>query len=144
MMETAFTPVASFGGGLLIGTAAVLLMLFQGRILGATGLMSGLIWPQNASEWRGRAALLIGMVAAPVVLLLVTGSMPQVRVTVSTTAIILGGLLVGLGVSYGGGCTSGHGVCGNARLSRRSIIATITFMVSATATVYVTRHLMGV
>lgn len=94
-------------------------------------------------DWSLRATLLAGMVLAPGLVLLVTGNWPALHVPVSTTAIIGGGLLVGIGGSYGGGCTSGHGVCGNARFSRRSITATLGFMATAFLTVYVTRHLIG-
>lgn len=140
---TEFTPFTSFSGGMLIGLAAVLLMAFHGRILGATGILSGLMRSGNGRDWSLRAVMLLGMVLAPGLILLATGTWPAMEVPVSMAAIIGGGLLVGIGVSYGGGCTSGHGVCGNARLSRRSITATISFMLAAFVTVYVTRHLIG-
>lgn len=141
-MATAFTPWASFGGGLLIGLATVLLMALHGRILGATGILGGLFRLNDPADWLLRAALLAGMVAAPVVLRLVTGTAPEMQIPVSVPAIVLGGLIVGLGVSWGGGCTSGHGVCGLARLSPRSAVATATFMAAAFATVFVTRHVL--
>lgn len=140
---TEFTPFTSFSGGMLIGLAAVLLMAFHGRILGATGILSGLMRSGDGRDWSLRAVMLLGMVLAPGLILLATGTWPAMEVPVSMAAIIGGGLLVGIGVSYGGGCTSGHGVCGNARLSRRSITATISFMLTAFVTVYVTRHLIG-
>ncbi len=140
-METAFTPVASFGGGILIGLAAVLLMLVAGRIMGATGILAGAIFGPDGRDWR--LALIAGMASGPLVVLALTGSFPAIDVPVSTLAMIVGGVLVGAGVSYGGGCTSGHGVCGMARLSRRSIVATLTFMVATFATVYVVRHILG-
>ena len=140
---TSFTPLTSFAGGMLIGLAAVLLMAFHGRIFGATGILSGLMRGGDMHDWSLRAALLAGMVLAPGLVLLGTGNWPALEVPVSMTAIIGGGLLVGIGVSYGGGCTSGHGVCGNARFSRRSITATLSFMATAFVTVYVTRHLIG-
>ncbi|AGT11645.1 YeeE/YedE family protein [Xinfangfangia sp. CPCC 101601] len=140
---TEFTPFTSFSGGMLIGLAAVLLMAFHGRILGATGILSGLMRSGDGRDWSLRAVMLLGMVLAPGLILLATGTWPAMEVPVSMAAIIGGGLLVGIGVSYGGGCTSGHGVCGNARLSRRSITATISFMLAAFVTVYVTRHLIG-
>lgn len=139
-----FTPWQSLGGGALIGLAAVLLMALHGRILGATGILGGVLRFNDWSDWRLKAALLAGMVLGPLVVLAVTGQEPQVQVPISTLAIVLGGVVVGVGVSYGGGCTSGHGVCGNARFSRRSLVATVTFMATAFATVYVTRHVMGV
>jgi len=142
-MVTEFTPWQSLGGGALIGLAAVLLMALHGRILGATGILGGLLRFGDPADWRLKATLLLGMAMGPLVLLAVTGHAPAVDIPISNTAIVLGGLIVGIGVSYGGGCTSGHGVCGNARFSRRSMVATVSFMVTAFATVYVTRHLMG-
>ncbi len=143
MIETAFTPYASLGGGVLIGLASVLLMATLGRIMGATGVLAGLIQPAGWSDWSWRAALLAGMVSGPAVVLLATGQMPSVQVPVSTTMLIVGGFLVGIGVTFGSGCTSGHGVCGMARLSPRSIAATATFMVTTAITVYIIRHLIG-
>ena len=143
-MITEFTPWQSLGGGALIGLAAVLLMSLHGRILGATGILGGLMRFGDPADWRLKAALLVGMAMGPLVLLALTGQVPPVDIPISNTAIVLGGVIVGVGVSYGGGCTSGHGVCGNARFSRRSLVATVSFMVTAFATVYVTRHLMGV
>ncbi|MBT9384979.1 YeeE/YedE family protein [Pseudooceanicola sp. CBS1P-1] len=142
-METAFTPLASLGGGLLIGTAAVLLMAVHGRIFGATGILSGLLSTRITQDWGIRASLLIGMMAAPLALLLLTGKGPVVQIPIGNLAIVLGGVLVGIGVSYGGGCTSGHGVCGNARFSRRSMIATLVFMAGAFLSVFITRHVLG-
>jgi uncharacterized protein len=127
----------------LIGLAAVLLMAFHGRILGATGILGGLLRFSDPADWALRAALLAGMAAGPLAYLLIWGEMPALDLPIPTSAVIIGGLIVGVGVSYGGGCTSGHGVCGNARFSRRSMVATVTFMATAFATVFVTRHLMG-
>jgi uncharacterized protein len=143
-MVTQFTPWASLGGGALIGLAAVLLMALHGRILGATGILGGLMRFNDPADWALRAAIVVGMAGAPLVYLLATGQMPVMDLPISTTSIIVGGVIVGVGVSYGGGCTSGHGVCGNARLSRRSMVATATFMATAIATVFVIRHLIGV
>jgi uncharacterized protein len=142
-METAFTPWASLGGGALIGLAAVLLMALHGRILGATGILGGLLRFSDPADWAFRAAMLVGMAGGPLVYLLATGQMPVIDMPISTTSVAIGGVIVGVGVSYGGGCTSGHGVCGNARFSRRSMVATVTFMTSAVATVFVLRHLLG-
>ena len=142
-METAFTPLMSLSGGLLIGLGAVLLMLGLGRIFGAPGIVSGLIFVENRSEMAWRAALLVGMVLSPGLLFLVTGQMPRLTVPVSPLMIALGGVIVGLGASLGSGCTSGHGVCGLSRLSRRSLVAVPTFMVTAAITVYVIRHVLG-
>ena len=142
-METEFTPYAALAGGVLIGLASTLLMLVSGRIMGATGILAGLFQPANASDFSWRAVLLAGMVSGPLAVMAVTGQMPAVDVPVSTAMLVIGGLIVGLGVTYGGGCTSGHGVCGMARLSPRSIAATITFMIFTFATVYVVRHVFG-
>jgi uncharacterized membrane protein YedE/YeeE len=118
MFETAFTPWASLGGGVLIGLSAVLLMLVVGRVSwgprASLRAFSRLPRPMT-SAWR--AALLLGMVTGPAVFWLATGAMPEVTVPVSTPMLIVGGLIVGVGVTYGSGCTSGHGVCGMARLS---------------------------
>ncbi|MGI3165422.1 YeeE/YedE family protein [Pseudooceanicola sp. 200-1SW] len=142
-MITEFTPLTSLFGGMMVGLAAVLLMALHGRILGATGIVGGLLRFDNASDWVFRAALLLGMLAAPSALLLLTGSVPAIDIPVSTPMIVLSGVVVGLGTFFGGGCTSGHGICGNARFSRRSITATITFMIGAFVSVFVIRHLIG-
>ncbi|WP_068109303.1 YeeE/YedE family protein [Tropicimonas marinistellae] len=136
-----FTPLASLFGGSLIGLAAVLLMLVLGRIMGATGILAAAIWGEDDRAWRW--AILAGMISGPALYLSLTGEWPEITVPVSTPALVIGGLLVGVGVSYGSGCTSGHGVCGMARLSPRSIAATLTFMLTTGLTVYVTRHMMG-
>ncbi|HMS96318.1 MAG TPA: YeeE/YedE thiosulfate transporter family protein [Tabrizicola sp.] len=143
-MDTEFTPWASLGGGVLIGLAAVLLMAFLGRILGAAGIVGGLLRFNDPADWSLRAALVLGMVAGPMAYFLLTGAMPTIDMPTSNLAVVTGGLIVGVGVSYGGGCTSGHGVCGMARGSRRSIVATGTFMATAILTVFVSRHLVGV
>lgn len=143
MIETAFTPLQSLGGGVLIGVASVLLMATLGRIMGATGILAGLLQPSDMSDWSWRAALFAGMVSGPVAVLLATGQMPAVQVPVSLPMLLIGGFIVGVGVTFGSGCTSGHGVCGMARLSTRSIVATITFMITTGITVYVVRHVLG-
>ncbi|GHA55443.1 membrane protein [Amylibacter ulvae] len=142
-METLFTPFASFGGGLLIGIGAVLLMLGLGRILGATGIMSGLVFAENRDEFAWRAAMVVGMILAPSLIFLVTGTMPELSVPVSPAMIVIGGVIVGFGASLGSGCTSGHGVCGLSRLSVRSMVAVPTFMLTAAITVYLIRHIFG-
>jgi hypothetical protein len=143
MMETVFTPFASFGGGLAIGLGAVLLMLGLGRILGATGIMSGLVFAESRLEFGWRAAMVLGMVLAPGLIFAVTGTMPEVNVPVSPAMIAVGGVIVGLGASLGSGCTSGHGVCGLSRLSVRSLVAVPTFMATAAITVFLIRHVIG-
>jgi len=143
MYETAFTPLQSLGGGALIGLAAVLLMATMGRIMGATGILAGLLQPAGLSDWSWRAAMVLGMVCGPAAMMLATGEFPVVQVPLSTGMLIVGGLIVGIGVTFGAGCTSGHGVCGMERLSPRSIVATLTFMFTTAATVYVIRHVLG-
>ena len=142
-METAFTPLQSLGGGALIGLAAVLLMGLHGRIMGATGILSGLLSPVSRSDFSWRAFLLLGMVSGPVLIMLLTGQLPAVQVPVSTVMLLVGGAIVGLGVTFASGCTSGHGVCGLARLSPRSIAAVLTFMASTALTVFIVRHVIG-
>lgn len=142
-METLFTPFASFGGGLAIGLGAVLLMLGLGRILGATGILSGLIFAENRSEFGWRAAMVLGMVLAPGLIFAVTGAMPEVNVSAGPAMVAIGGVIVGLGASLGSGCTSGHGICGLSRLSIRSLVAVPTFMVTAAITVFLIRHVFG-
>ncbi len=143
VIETAFTPWQSLAGGVLIGLASVLLMLSLGRIMGATGILAGVLTPSAHPDKRWRLAILAGMVSGPLALLVLTGAMPAVEVPVSMPMLVLGGFLVGIGVTYGSGCTSGHGVCGMARLSRRSIAATRTFMLTTGLTVYIIRHVLG-
>lgn len=142
-METAFTPWASLGGGLLIGLAAVLMMGGLGRILGATGVLAGALLPSSSSERPWRLPVIAGMLTGPFVFSLLTGEMPMIQVPVSTLMLIIGGLIVGVGVTLGSGCTSGHGVCGLARLSPRSLAATLTFMATTGATVFIVRHVVG-
>jgi uncharacterized membrane protein YedE/YeeE len=142
-MTTSFTPFASLIGGAIIGLASVLLMAVHGRIMGATGLLTGAILPTTPGDRGWRVALLAGMASAPVAWFLARGAGPTIEVPVGTAALGAGGLLVGIGVTLGGGCTSGHGVCGLARRSRRSIAATLTFMATTAATVFVVRHILG-
>ena len=142
-METAFTPFASFGGGLAIGLGAVLLMLGLGRILGATGVLTGLVFADNRDELSWRVAMVVGMIAAPGLIFALTGTMPDISVPVSPAMVVIGGVIVGFGASLGSGCTSGHGVCGLSRLSIRSLVAVPTFMATAAITVFVIRHVIG-
>lgn len=136
-----FTPLPALLGGGLIGLATVLLMAAIGRIMGATGILSAAFFADDDRPWRW--AILAGMASGPAAFLFLTGDWPEISVPVSTPALLIGGFLVGIGVSYGSGCTSGHGVCGLARLSLRSLAAVLTFMVTTAATVYVTRHVIG-
>ena len=143
MIETTFTPGASLLGGALIGVATVTLMALLGRVFGATGIVAGVLFNRDGTGLDWRLALLAGMVTAPVLVMLATGQMPAVEVPVSLPMLLVGGVLVGIGVSYGSGCTSGHGVCGLARLSPRSLVATLTFMATTAATVFLVRHVLG-
>lgn len=139
---TAFTPLEAILGGSLIGFAAVLLMAFHGRVAGMTGILTGVIVPKSG-DWGWRVAFLLGAIAAPSVILLATGHPVGFDNPVSLPGIVIGGVLVGIGVTFGGGCTSGHGVCGIARFSPRSILATVIFMVFTFITVFFIRHIGG-
>ncbi len=135
-----FTPVASLLGGLFIGLAASLLWVMNGRIAGISGIIGNLASaPARDIGWR--VAFLLGLILAPMVYAAAVVP-PGIRIDASIPEIIAGGLLVGFGTRLGGGCTSGHGVCGIARLSPRSIVATIVFMASGMITVYAIRHLV--
>jgi uncharacterized membrane protein YedE/YeeE len=137
-----FTPVSATIGGGLIGLSAVLLMLSTGRIAGVSGIFDGLINPQTGDRaWR--AAFLAGLIAAPATAMLVGYAVPMPQMPASYVTIVVGGLLVGFGARLGSGCTSGHGICGIARLSPRSIAATGVFMVAAIVVVALTRHVFG-
>ena len=136
-----FTPWTSLAGGLLIGLAAAALVLLNGRIAGISGILGGLLRPaQGDIAWR--AAFLAGLVGAPLAYGLFA-ALPEVHIKAGDTALVAAGLLVGLGTRYGSGCTSGHGVCGLSRLSPRSLVATLSFMLAGFVTVYVVRHLIA-
>ena len=136
-----FTPWSALTGGAMIGLAAALLILFNGRIAGISGIMGGLLgWRKEDIFWR--IAFLAGLIAAPLAFSL-AAPLPAARVDADFPTLILAGLLVGAGTRYGSGCTSGHGVCGLARLSPRSLAATASFMLAGFATVYTVRHLLA-
>jgi len=138
---TDFTPWSALGGGLLIGLAAALFVLFNGRIAGISGIVGGLLRPAPGERgWR--IAFLLGLVAAPLVYTL-AAPLPAMRIEAGTGTLIAAGLLVGVGTRYGAGCTSGHGVCGLARGSVRSLAATLAFMGAGFATVFIVRHLLA-
>lgn len=137
----AFTPASAVIGGAIIGAAAALLVVLNGRIAGVSGILGGLMRPQ-AGDVSWRVAFVAGLVAAPLAWGLVA-ALPEIRVDASYATLAAAGLLVGAGTRYGGGCTSGHGVCGVSRMSPRSIAATLAFMAAGFATVYVARHLIG-
>lgn len=139
---TQFTPIASLLGGGLIGLASVLLMAITGRIAGVSGIASRLFPPYSDSAFAGRMAFIVGLVAAPLVTLLATGHLPSQTIQAGGALFIVAGLLVGFGSVWGNGCTSGHGISGLSRLSKRSVVATLTFMTTAAITVFVTRHLL--
>ena len=140
MTPTDFTPFASLLGGALIGLSAVLLMAFLGRIAGISGITVRMLSPHLDAEARGRMAFILGLIAAPAVFLLTAGTGPKVTLEASTPLLLLAGLLVGFGSVWGAGCTSGHGVCGLSRLSKRSFVAVGTFMTTAIITVFLVRH----
>ncbi len=140
---TEFTPVASFLGGVLIGLSAVLLMLVQGRIAGISGILSRILPPYHDGGLGGRLAFIVGLIAAPLLTMAVTGEPIQQSVSSSVLLMAAAGLLVGFGSVWGNGCTSGHGVCGLSRLSVRSLVATLVFMATAFITVFVARHVLG-
>ena len=137
-----FTPVSAAIGGALIGLSSVLLMLFTGRIAGVSGIFDGLINPQT-SDRAWRAAFIAGLITAPVIAALVGYPVPMPRMPGSFITIVAGGLLVGFGARLGSGCTSGHGICGIARLSVRSMTATAIFMLGALIVVAFTRHVLA-
>lgn len=143
MTATDFTPLQSLAGGMLIGLAATLLMLLHGRIAGITGILAGILPPQPAQDWPWRAAFVVGMLCAPLTYLFIFRALPRIDITGSPGGLLLSGAIVGVGVVYGAGCTSGHGICGLARLSPRSAGATVVFMLATAITVFVTRHLIG-
>lgn len=140
---TDFTPGPAALGGLLIGIAAVLLMATTGRIAGISGYLSRLLPPYSDTLFIERLAFIAGIVLAPVAYTIATGVDVTATVTGNIAVLMTAGLLVGVGTVLGSGCTSGHGVCGLARLSKRSLAATATFMAVAGATVFVVRHAMG-
>jgi uncharacterized protein len=139
---TAFTPIASTLGGMLIGLSAVMLMAVTGRIAGVSGIAARLLPPYEDHEFAGRLAFVAGLIAAPLVVLVLTGRLPAQTIQAGTAILTIAGFLVGFGSVWGNGCTSGHGVCGLSRLSMRSLAATITFMATGIITVFVIRHLM--
>jgi uncharacterized membrane protein YedE/YeeE len=137
-----FTPISAAIGGALIGLAAVLLMLFNGRIAGISGIADGLMNPRTDDRlWR--LAFIVGLIAAPLAAALVGQAVPMPQMPASYAVIAVAGLLVGFGTRLGNGCTSGHGICGIARLSPRSIVATLVFMAAAIVVVALMRHVIG-
>jgi uncharacterized membrane protein YedE/YeeE len=137
----AFAPWESLAGGLLIGLGAALFVLFNGRVAGISGILGGLLRPVTGDlAWR--FAFLAGLIGAPLAYG-IAATLPVVHIEAGTGTLIAAGLLVGIGTRYGSGCTSGHGVCGIARRSPRSMAATATFVLAGFLTVYMLRHVIG-
>jgi uncharacterized protein len=135
-----FTPWVSLAGGMLIGIAAAMLVLLNGRIAGISGIVGGLLTPRRG-EIAWRLAFVAGLFVAPLVMTIL-GKPAMPRIDAGFGMLVAAGLLVGIGTSYGSGCTSGHGVCGLSRLSPRSLVATAAFMLAGIATVFIVRHLV--
>lgn len=137
---THFTPVSALLGGVIIGIATALLLLFTGRIAGISGIIGGLFKLQS-HDMSWRITFLAGLLLAPIVWQLFT-NLPPIQINANYAMLALAGLIVGIGTRYGAGCTSGHGVCGISRLSPRSIVATVLFITTGMLTVYFIRHFM--
>ena len=138
---TNFTPWAALAGGVLLGLASALFVLLNGRILGNSGIVGGLLRPRTGDVgWR--ISFVLGMLAAPALYWLLAGPVPA-RIDAGWGMVVLAGLLVGAGTRYGSGCTSGHGVCGLSRMSPRSLVATLAFMGAGFATVFLVRHVLA-
>jgi len=138
---THFTPWAALAGGVLLGLASALFVLLNGRILGISGIVGGLLRPR-AGDMGWRLAFLLGMLVAPGLYWLVVGP-TQPRIDANWGMVVIAGLLVGVGTRYGSGCTSGHGVCGLSRMSPRSLVATLAFMGTGFVTVFLIRHALA-
>ena len=138
---THFTPWAALAGGVLLGLASALFVLLNGRILGISGIVGGLLRPR-AGDMGWRLAFLLGMLVAPGLYWLVVGP-TQPRIDATSGMVVMAGLLVGVGTRYGSGCTSGHGVCGLSRMSPRSLVATLAFMGAGFVTVFLIRHVLA-
>jgi uncharacterized membrane protein YedE/YeeE len=136
-----FTPVSAIIGGMIIGVAVAIFAWANGGVAGISGIVGGLLRPARGTvAWR--IAFVTGLIAAAV-LFAAAAAPPPVEIEAGYPTLVIAGLLVGIGTRYGGGCTSGHGVCGTSRLSPRSLVATLAFMAAGIATVFVTRHLAG-
>lgn len=136
-----FTPLTALAGGLLIGIAATLFILVNGRVAGVSGIIGGLLRPA-AGDVVWRVAFVLGLIMAPVLYGAFT-ALPVIQLDSGYPALVLAGLLVGIGTRYGSGCTSGHGICGISRLSPRSLMATLLFLATGFVTVFVLRHILG-
>jgi hypothetical protein len=136
-----FTPWASLLGGMLIGLATLILILLNGRIAGISGILGGLI-KVRPHDIGWRLSFTLGLIASPLVWRFFA-MLPPVKINADFPLLVISGLLVGIGTRFGSGCTSGHGICGLSRLSPRSIVATLSFMLAGFITVYLTRHILG-
>ena len=136
---TSFTPGPALAGGILLGIAAALYVLINGRILGISGILGGLIGPKK-SDWLWRASFVLGLLTSPLWGKYVFQLNTTAVIDADYITLIIAGLLVGFGARYGSGCTSGHGICGLSRLSPRSLLATLTFMGCGFLVVYLVRH----
>ena len=139
---TAFTPWSALAGGAIIGLAAVLFALFNGRVAGISGIVGGLLRP-SLPDAAWRLAFIAGLVVAPIAYGMFA-PLPSLTIDASYPTLVIAGVLVGIGTRYGAGCTSGHGVCGISRLSPRSVIATLVFMAAGFATVFALRHMLAI
>jgi len=138
-----FTPYSALAGGALIGLSAAFLMLLNGRIAGISGIIGRVLPPHQHGDIGWRLFFLTGLLLGPLSSRLVDGNVANIRMDTPLPVLVIAGLLVGYGTGLGGGCTSGHGICGLARLSPRSAAATLTFMVVAGITAYIVRHWIG-
>jgi len=136
---TSFTPGPALAGGIILGIAAALYVLINGRILGISGILGGLIGPKR-TDWLWRASFVLGLLSAPLWGKYVFQMNTTAVINADYLTLIIAGLLVGFGARYGSGCTSGHGICGLSRLSPRSLLATLTFMGCGFLVVYLVRH----
>ncbi len=137
-----FTPIASLIGGMLIGLSASMLMLFNGRIAGISGIVAGVLRPERG-EWGWRICFIAGLIGAGAIVRIISPASFAIGISRSLSMFLMAGFLVGLGTRLGSGCTSGHGICGLSRGSMRSFAATLTFMLAGVATVYLTNHVFG-
>ena len=138
-----FTPLSALAGGILIGLSAVLLLTVNGRIAGISGILYGLVAPKKPDDLDWRILFLAGLIAAGFLYQLLNGMNTSITLEASTPIVGVGGILTGIGTAVGSGCTSGHGICGLARGSSRSLAATISFMLVGGITVFILRHVIG-
>ena len=140
---THFTPWSALAGGVLLGLASALFILLNGRILGISGILAGLL-PAKAGDASWRITFMLGLIVSPLIMRAIAPAdmLPSPRIAANMTMVIVAGMLVGWGTRYGSGCTSGHGVCGLSRLSPRSMVATAMFMAAGFFTVFVLKHVV--